>query len=433
MIESILAFIVVLGILVFTHELGHFLLAKKNDVRVHAFSLGFGPILLKHTRGETEYRLSAIPLGGYVKLAGENPDDILLGDGRDLLSKSVLQRFSIFFAGPAMNILLAIAVNIAIGIIGFRIPAYLDTAPVIEWVRGDSPAAAAGLQTGDIIRSIDEESVETWEDVFKSIRLDSASSHQVTVARQGIDVEIQYVPLIDQSTGLAEMDFGPRQSVLIAGVSENFPAAAAGIRENDKLVAINGEPVYSSYTVQRAVQGSEGQAVEVTVDRAGEGEQHITISPRFDKAAEQWLIGISFVEQVEQVYRKLSLPAAVARGFTETWQWTVQIYAFLGKLIVGKAPVKSLGGPILIAKVAGEAWRTGLDTLLNFLAFISINLAVINLLPIPVLDGGHILFLLPEIVTRRQVSERTRMIASNIGFVFLLGLIALTLVVDLTR
>lgn len=432
MIDSIVAFIVVLGVLVFIHELGHFLLAKKHKVKVGVFSLGFGPKLVGYRYGETEYRISLIPLGGYVKLSGEDPNDPATGAAWELSSKSILQRFSIFAAGPAMNIILAIMINIVIAIIGLKVPIFYDQPAELVWVRPEGQAEKAGLQPGDRIIKIGTKDIATWEDVQKTLRPDVTAEQQLLVQRGDQQLAIKYQPIINQQTTFAELDFGAQVQILVGSVTKDSPADLGGLKEGDVFLQVNGLPIREAYTVQNQVLTSEGRPVEIVIERDS-AQQTLSITPRYQDDAAKWLIGISFGERIEYTYRKLALPSALAYGFTETASWTKDLFGFLGKLVTGQAPLKSLGGPVLIAQVAGAAWREGVTSLLYLMAFLSLNLAVINLLPIPMLDGGHILFLIPELFTRKPVNERIRIIAHQIGFAFLMALIGVIFYIDLTR
>ncbi len=352
---TILAFIIVLGILIFIHELGHFLLAKLNGVGVLKFSLGFGPALFKKKIGETEYRLSVVPLGGYVKMLGEDPADeesrlSAMDPSRSFSKKSLGARSAIVVAGPLFNLLLAILIYMLIGWTG--IP---TVPPVIGTVVKDSPADKSGLKAGDTIVSLQGNPVKSWEDIPGFMEGATGKDRlEIIIERDGTQFTVHTTPVVSKGTNI----FGEE------------------------------------------------------IDRA--------------------MIGITRTEKI--VKEKLGLFSGIGYGFTQSWQVIKLTGIGVWKMLDGSIDVKkSLGGPILIAQVSGETFRAGVMPFFSMIAFISINLFLINLLPIPVLDGGHIMLFGIEAALGRPLKDRPREIAQQIGLFLLILLMLLALYNDLSR
>lgn len=340
--------VVVFGLIVFVHELGHFLAAKWAGVGVERFSLGFGPRLLGRKIGETEYLLSTIPLGGYVKMVGEDVgDEVSAADRqRSFTHKPLAKRIVIVVAGPFANFLMAAVVfSLAFSVFGVREPI---EQPILGGLVADMPAATAGLEVDDEILAVDGTPVDTWEDLARHIR------------------------------------------------------------------------------------NSAGNPVRLTLQKADSSQQTITVTPilRDNPMGEQaYMIGI----KPKSTPNPVSGAYAIVLGAEQTWLWTRQILVIVYKLIIGEVSAKELGGPILIAQVAGQQARLGLDSLLFFTAIINVNLAVFNLLPIPVLDGGHLLLMLIELFRGRPLSERSREMAMRVGFLVIVSLIVLVFYNDISR
>lgn len=349
--NSVTAFLVVLGILIFFHEVGHFLIARLFGVGVEKFSLGFGPRLVGKKIGLTDYRLSLIPLGGYVKMVGEEPDEPLDPALVPLsfTHKHVFKRMLIVFAGPAFNVLLAVLIFFALG----WASGLLVLKPTVGTVKEGSPAEAAGVRPGDRVVAVDGEAVESWEKMAEKITASRGRPIEITVARPEGEVRLRAVP------------------ELIA--SKN----------------ILGETV-SRYAIGIGTAG-------------------------------------------ETATRELGFLEALAESLRQTYNVVELMVVILIKLFSGDISVDTVGGPIMIAQMAGDQAKAGLGSLFQFIAVISVNLAVINLLPIPVLDGGHLLFFLIEAIKGRPVNIKVREIAQQVGMVLLIMLMILVFYNDITR
>ncbi len=275
---TLLAFLFVLGVLIFVHELGHFLAARRLGVRVLTFSLGFGPKLLKFTRGDTEYAISAIPLGGYVKMAGENPDDARSGSPDEFLSRTKWERFQILIAGPAMNIILAVVVMAVVLAQGAEVPAYQDAAPVVGAVTPGSPADRVGIRAGDRILTVAGDEIDTWEDLYIQIGTRPDRDVAVTLLRDGRTEAVSVRPGAEGRFEVGDIGVMPDVSPSVRSVNQGDPADRAGVRAGDVIYAVNGERVIFARQLVEATSRNAGKPVDLTIRRDGQ-EQHITVTP----------------------------------------------------------------------------------------------------------------------------------------------------------
>jgi regulator of sigma E protease len=447
---SILAFIIVLGVLIFFHELGHFLMARLFGVGVEKFSLGFGPRLIGKKIGITDYRLSAIPLGGYVKMVGEEPDaEVAPADTHlSFTHKHVLKRICIVAAGPVFNLLLAVLIFF----IFFAITGIEDIRPIIRQVQKDSAAQQAGLRLDDLIVSIDGTKIDAWYDIDKAVTESKGRRLQLGVIRNGALIEIDVRPEFKQGVDLlgdniSYFDIGisafPELLALVGDVNAGFPAEKAGLKKGDQITSINGIPIVSWRQMQSLISSSGGAELTLTIKRDAEvlkihlTPQHVETKDHLGRAEKRYLIGITNqpieIPETDLVTKRLNPIEAAVKSVEQSYSILVLMIRSVAKMIDGSIPKDSLGGPIMIAKMAGDQARLGLDKLIQFIAFISINLAIINLLPIPVLDGGHLLFFLIEAIKGRPVSIKVREVAQQIGLFILLLLIILVFYNDISK
>lgn len=434
---TILFFIIALGLLIFVHELGHFLLAKRAGIKVEEFSFGFGPRLFGIRKGETDYRVSALPFGGYVKMLGEDPTDPLAKDERSFSKKSVWQRTKVVLFGPLMNLFLCFALMPIVFMIGRSQPAFLDKAPVLMGVRDASPAVEAGLKEGDLILSIDGKKVNNWETVLNKILITAPGNKlELEVKRNSSDIIVR--PTVGEMPefrggyiGIAPMLFLGNEAT-VDGVMPGRPADEAGLKKGDKVVAINGQPVKDWFDLIEKVDANKGSEATVVVLREGE-RREFKIIPEYNEDYGRWLIGIRKDRNagVPMITKRYGPVAAVIKGIQENIKILKLTFTVLKRLVTFKLSYKVLGGPIVIAKTSAAAAASGVSHFFYFLGFLSLQLAIINLLPIPVLDGGHLVFLGIEAVRRKPVSERIRGIATQVGFVLLLSLMLLVTINDI--
>jgi regulator of sigma E protease len=424
---TILFFLIALGVLIFIHEFGHFLLAKRADIYVETFSLGFGPKLAGITRGETEYRLSLLPLGGYVKMRGEEPGEEGGDDPRSFANKGVWARTKVILFGPLMNLVLALVLMPVVFLIGRSEPVYLSAPPEISGVRAESPAEAAGLKAGDLIRTIDGKPTATWEEVLNKVIVAPGSHLTLGIERSGVeldeDVVVGELPEIKGGyLGVEPMLFLGNEA-RVDGVRPGGPAAEAGLKEGDVVLAFGGEPVGDWLDLTRIVNATEGKPAQMEVQR-GEERLTVPITAARDEETGRWVIGITKDRQrgVPMTVVRYGLLGAIVKGTEENLKLTSLTFDVLGRLVTLKLSYKVLGGPILIAKSSAAAAASGFTSFLYFLAFLSLQLAILNLLPIPVLDGGQLVFLACEAVRRRPLSIRVRNVAQQVGFALLISL-----------
>jgi regulator of sigma E protease len=429
-LTTLLAFLFVLGVLIFVHELGHFLAARRHGVRVLTFSLGFGPKILKVKRGDTEYCVSAIPLGGYVKMAGENPEDPRSGQPDEFLSKTKWQRFQILFAGPAMNIILAIVITaFVLGYQGVRIPIYFDEPALVGSVVSGSPAEKAGLRRGDRVISVSGDTIATWKDLDVAIGIRRPNRDiNVTVLRAGQPVAMSVTPVAEGKYGISDIGVLPDANPVITRVLAGDRAEQAGLKSGDIIVAVNGERMATRMQLIDVISRSGNKTIQVTV-RRGEGEQTIAATPE-QRGARGWL-GVELSEPT-----KSFTPGpfeAVKLSVEHNIESSGIIFRTLGGLFTGETSVKQLQGPVGIAQLSGESAEEGFITLLSLMAMLSINLGILNLMPVPVLDGGHILIMALEGIARRDFSMQVKEKMLLAGFVVLMMLMVTVIYNDLTR
>jgi regulator of sigma E protease len=434
-LTTLLAFGFVLGVLVFVHELGHFLMARWNGVRVLTFSLGFGPKLLKMRRGDTEYCISAIPLGGYVKMAGENPEDPRSGADDEFLSKSKWQRFQILIMGPIMNLLLAVVLLAVVLMQGDEVLAFLDEPARVGVVLPDSPAARAGLRPGDVITQFGSAPVSTWEQLDMAVAARPEREVDATVERGGQIVRLTIRPDTTElrTRGDARFEVGtigvlPDVSPSIRSTIANEPAEKAGLMAGDVIVAVNGQRTVFSGQVSDIVSKSPNQPIQILIRRDGV-ERTIDVTPRLE--GEIGRIGIYFREAVKS-YKPGPLEA-VGMSIRRNIEMAVMILRTIGDLVSGEASPKQLMGPVGIAQLSGESAQAGWVALFLLMANISLNLGLLNLLPIPVLDGGHIFIMGIETIARRDFSLAMKEKMLFVGFLLLMTLMVTVIYNDLTR
>lgn len=432
---TLAAFLFVLGVLVFIHELGHFLLARWNGVRVLTFSLGFGPKLLKVQRGDTEYCISAIPLGGYVKMAGENPEDQPTGADDEFLAKSKWQRFQILIAGPVMNLLLAVVLLSLVLLQGADVLAYLDRPAVVGAVQPGSPAEKAGIQPGDTITHFGTADVKNWEHLDMAVAARPEREVDVTVLRNGSEQHLKIRPDLTElrTRNNAKFEVGtigvlPDVYPSVASLQPGSPAEAAGFKPHDEILAVDGQRMVFRTMVIDVITKKADQPVVFKIRRDG-AEQSITVTPR--KEGDTAKVGM-FMNEATVSYKPSPIEA-VGMSVKRNVEMAGLILGTLKDLVTGEASPKQLMGPVGIAQLSGESAQAGWIALLGLMASISLNLGLLNLMPIPVLDGGHIFIMAIETISRRDFSLQVKEKMLFVGFVLLMTLMATVIYNDLTR
>jgi regulator of sigma E protease len=428
-VTSLLAFIFVLGVLIFVHELGHFLMARRIGVRVLTFSLGFGPKLVKFRRGDTEYCLSAIPLGGYVKMAGENAHDGPSGASDEFLSKTKWQRFQVLAMGPIMNLALAVVVRALVLHHGIEVPVF-DSQPVVVGIVADGTVAkAAGIQSGDRILAVNGVEVQTWQQFSGTILPLANRQVELAIDRHGRAERVTLVPASIGKYELGDIGVQPVTRPQILTVVPDGPAAQAGLRPYDVIVAVNGERDIAAERVVQLIRANEGRPLEIEFERAG-ARQTATATPRPIGDAPR--IGANINPFEVQIVKPGPIDA-VTMSIQRNWEEARATVQSLAGLATRETSVKQLLGPVAILDLTGSAASQGWIELFSLMATISLSLGLLNLMPIPVLDGGHIAILALEGVARRDFSMRVKEQMLAAGFVLLLTLMATVIYNDLMR
>ena len=436
-LTSIVAVVAVLGFMILIHEFGHYAVAKWLGVRVEVFSIGFGKRLIGFRKGETDYRIAAIPLGGYVKMSGENPMDERTDDPREFLNHSRWHRFLIAVAGPVMNILLAVFLLTTVYMVHYEYPVYLDRPAVVQGVRKDSPAARAGIQAGDRIIKIEgvDNPDPTWEQVQPRVWMSPNQPLAVTIKRGDQVLEKTLMPKAVTTSEVGSAGWFPEEPVVIGRLDSGLPAAKAGMKENDKIIAMNGQPVPSIESMIESLQQSKDQPVDITVAR---GDQTLSfhlqpvLSPTEDPKEQRYRLG--FVNKGVTKVTKLPFPAALSLSLDQNKKYSLLILELAKKMVQRKISMRAISGPIGIAQDAGyAAQQKGWTPLMELTAGISLNLGIFNLLPIPILDGGVILFLLIEGLMRRDISMNIKERVYQAAFVFLVLFAVMVIYNDLMK
>jgi regulator of sigma E protease len=426
--------VIVLGFMIFIHELGHFMAAKWFGVRVLTFSLGFGKRLFGFKKGDTDYRVSALPFGGYVKMWGEDPSQPRTGDPAEFLGKPRWQRFIIAIMGPAMNVLLAIALLAALYHYHYQKPAYEEQPARVGDVDPSSPAARAGVLAGDLIIRLDGISNPKWEDVMPKIATSAGEEMPLEVERDGQRLSLTITPRAEGRDEIGYAGWAPDTPPILGIVEPGLPAAKAGLKTGDRIVALDGYKIAGSGALVRALQLGQGKEADFKVEREGK-ELHVQIQPIYGDAngegEKKWRIGVGFRREV--VVHQLPWGGAVAASLEDNFRSCLVTLDFLGKLLTRRMSARSISGPIGIAQLSGEAYKEGIPSLLMLVSFISLQLGIFNLLPIPILDGGVILLLLVEGLIRRDLSMKVKERIAQVGMAFLLLLAVFVMYNDLIK
>ena len=435
---KMLAFLAGLAALIFVHELGHFLAARKAGVVVEKFALGFGPKIVGFRKGNTEYLIAAIPLGGYVKMKGEEVGEEGTDEKGSFSAAPVEHRLAIAFAGPLFNILFAISIYYFVYLMW--VPAL---APIVGTVNDDSPAITAGLQTGDRILAIGDKKILYWEQLQKIVHESPGRSLNIKFERNG---NIKHVPISPVTKQITDL-FGDKKSVGLIGITPlvnnitlvkaNTPAARAGIKEGDVLLKVDDTEIFGWANLKTAAIDKPEQELSFYILRNG-AKKVLKITPEAKTAKDLQgkeikigMLGIGMSGEMTQ--EQYGFFGAFKRALEETGKLIFLIAVSIKKMIWGSIPADSIGGPILIFQIYGEQAEQGFNELIRLTALLSINLGLLNLLPIPVLDGGHIFFFLIEILKGKPISERNRERAQQVGLFMLIGLMVFAFYNDIVR
>jgi regulator of sigma E protease len=422
---DIASFIPLLGVIVFVHEFGHFATAKLFGMRVFIFSFGFGRRLLGFQWGDTDCRVSLIPLGGYVKLEGE-PEDIVSedtsgrGDARDFTTRPRWQRFLVYLAGPFMNAVLTISVYTGLFMVGTQVDAVHHDRPIVGAVEAGSPAEAAGFQPGDEILAIDGARQESWEDAQYNIMIRPDADVVIRIRRGAGEQELRVRSGSRSKEKIGHIGVAPL--VRVGGLVKGNPAEAAGLRRDDAILRVDDKPVAAFEDIPSILAAAGGRSVTLQVLRDGQ-VLTVPITPKDGR------IGI----ERKTILKKFGFRGALAESVRFAWSMTRQTFEVLGRLVTARLSPKSMMGPLGIAEASGNAARGGLGALLSLVAIISLQVGILNLFPLAPLDGGHMAILLGEGLIRRDFSFSVKEWILKAGAMVLFALIGFVLYSDLSK
>jgi regulator of sigma E protease len=429
-LTTLLAFVFVLGVLVFVHELGHFLAAKRVGIRVLKFQLGFNPTVVSFRRGDTEYSIGALPLGGYVKMAGENPEDTRTGRSDEFLSKTKWERFQVLIMGPVMNIALALVLTTIVLYQGVEKGAYEDQPPVVGVVAADSVASRSDIKVGDRIVSVSGRPVATWEQFLVAVGTKPDREVEIGLLRSGLEQTRKVTPAVIRQSRFEFGDIGvlPGVHPFVRSVQPGGAAELAQIKTGDSVIAVNGQPITFSYQLKEAIAKHPEQLITLTILRDG---RQLTIKATPARNGNEGLLGIGIGDDTVKI--KPGLGQAITLSFAKNVEYSRLIFQTLWGLVTRETSPKQLMGPVAIAQLSGEAASLSWIALFSLMASISLNLGLLNLMPIPVLDGGHIFIMALEGLARRDFSMRVKEKMLLAGFVLILMLMVTVIYNDLTR
>jgi regulator of sigma E protease len=423
---------VVLGIMVLLHECGHFIAAKLCSVRVNVFSVGFGPRLWGVKRGDTDYRVSALPLGGYVKMAGDNPAEERTGEPHEFLSRPRWQRLIIAIAGPAANIFLTFLIFVGMFVFaGMPSARYMSEPAVVAAVPQTMNPSA--VKPADRIAEVNGVATKTWKDVFSMVgKAKPGTVLSISVLRDGATTQLT-IPVPNAQVSADSIVGYPELRPVMGDIQPGSPAERAGFKSGDLVISMNGKPIVTWPELPEAIHKSDGRTIHFVVRRNGK-DLPVDVTPKHTMNQDgqmTWMIGAG--PKTEDVYQREGLFTALADAGSQTVFFTRLIGDVVVELVRGTLSVRDLAGPIGIVQLSGEAAKRGAVTLFQWMAYISLNLGLLNLLPIPILDGGHVLLLAIEGTLRRDLSVAAKERFVQVGLVFLLGIFAFVMYSDILR
>ena len=419
--------LVLIGVMILIHELGHYWAARFFDVRVETFSFGFGPRLFGFKKGETDFRFSAILFGGYVKMLGDQAGEESAADPRGFMAKPRWQRLIIAFAGPLMNILLAVAILTGLFMVRYpKIPSTVN--PMVGYLLPDGAAAKAGVKEGDRIVQIGNTVDPTWDDVAMKEVSSANRPLDVWVERGGQRQRFTVTPVLDARNYIGIAGWLEQYETHVGAVTPDKPAEKAGLRRGDILISANGQPIRSSPQFIELIAANAANPLVLAYKRDGKLQQ-MTLTPRHESVEGRWMIGV----RLEPPSVSLPLPQALSESVKRNAKSATLIYQFLEGIVERKMSARSVDGPIRIAQLSGEAAKEGPSAFFELMSMVSLNLAIFNLLPIPILDGGVILMLLLEMFMRRDLSLQVKEAVFKVGFVFIMALVVFVIYNDISK
>ena len=444
---TLLSFLLAIAVLIVIHEFGHYLVARACGVKVLRFSVGFGNVLLRRVdKYGTEWALSAVPLGGYVKMVDEREGDVAEADlPYAFNNKSVWRRMAIVVAGPAANFLLAIVLYWALFVQGVTI-----LKPIVGMPPETSPAYSAGIRDGDVVRQVNGEAVRDWQDLHWLALKYGIGGARLSIEAEDVDghLKMAQVQANPEALDSYEQDplgvlgirrFEPPIPAVLGDVIADSPAARAGLKSGDRILAVAGQPISLWRDLVEGIRARPNQSMELKLERAGQ-ELSVAVTPDSVKAGDKVIGRIGAGPHLDpalfeglQAQLSYGPVEAMGRALTKTWDISSFSLKMLGRMLVGEASLKNLSGPITIADYAGKSAEAGVMAFISFLALVSVSLGVLNLLPVPLLDGGHLLYYFAELITGKPVSEGVQVIGQKIGAALLAALMFFALFNDFQR
>jgi len=432
-LTNILSLFFVLGVMIFVHEFGHFATAKYFGVRVDVFALGFGPRLFGFRRGDTDYRVCALPLGGYVKMKGENPDEEICGEPDEFLSRPKYQRFLVLLNGPLMNVALAFVLFTIVFTHGIQVETWRDDPVLIGWIEPGSSAATTELAADDLIVAVDGDPMPTWQEFELRVMMSGGQEIDLTVQNNTGTRNISVVPERVGPSAQGKLGASPHFPPLIGSFVAGSPAEGSGLETGDRFVEINGAKVSHWAELLDVVSVNPGTPLDFVVDRGGTMEEFtITPAPRPENQGGGGALGVYRLQETE--LRNFSVVGAMGQSATEIRRQAGLVGEILARLFTGRLSVRTMSGPIEIARYSGAAART-LDPfmLFWFMAVVSLQLGLLNLAPVPVLDGGHIAVILFEGIIRHDLSLQFKERMMTVGVVLLVTFMLVVITFDILK
>ncbi len=418
-----------LSMMVFIHEFGHFIVAKKLGVKVHTFSIGFGKKLITWKRGDTEYCISAVPFGGYVAMAGENPDDGGYGNSDEFRVKPIWVRFCIAIAGPAANIVFAFLILFGLYLNGVQEP---KASMVVGEVEENSPGQKAGVLRGDEVVKFNGKPVQGWEMFMQDVAMEGGHPVPMEIRRADKDLTVTLTPELNPKFGIAFSGINGESEVMVAKVMPGKPAEAAGLKEGDKILSVDGIRIPSATALIEMVNGSKGEPITISIVRDKQ-KMDIPIRPIMDESSKRFVVGIYPGVSVPTELVKRGVAGAMKKSVEKNAESATLVFKTLSGIILGKIKLKALSGPIGIVQMIAGSLRQSVQKFLEFMALLNTNLAVLNILPLAITDGGVVMFLLLEGIRKKPLALSTQHMINRVGFSFFLLLFLFVTFQDIIR
>ena len=427
-VYQFLTFLFVLGLIVLVHELGHYIAARLMKIRVEVFSFGFGKRLLGKKVGDTDFRLSLFPLGGYVRMAGEEEFDPEHPKPDEFMAKNRAQKIFTLLMGPIMNVLLALLLIIIVNMGGVEVDSYKLDAPVIGYIEKGSPAEKAGLQAGDTLRAINDKQTLTWKEVEITVGTNPKESLKIDFSRQGKVMTATLNVISGSRYEIGYAGFYWQLPAEVNQVIKNYPAWKGGLQPGDMITKVDGRPIGNYFELADIIRQSPGKSLRVTF-RRGERTMNSQVTPVDENG--RGLLGFNVKIATTKV--TYGFFAAIQNSFQEAVRLTFLTFNAFKKIIQRKISVRSFSGPIEIARVSQQALVSGFANFFMLIAFISLQLGIVNLFPIPGLDGGHLLIFTVEAIIRRDLNQKLKNALIYIGFAFLITLMVFVILNDIAK